>query len=72
MEKVLRCDCGFEVRAGDDEVLVSRAREHARKVHGMEFTAEQVLQLAMPAESTDGSPAATSLAGPDRPERNEP
>lgn len=46
MEKVLRCDCGFEVRAKDDGMLVSLAREHAKAVHGMELTAEQALRLA--------------------------
>jgi predicted small metal-binding protein len=47
IEKVLRCECGFEIRARNDEVLVKRAQEHARNVHGMELSAEQVLQLAV-------------------------
>jgi predicted small metal-binding protein len=54
MEKVLRCDCGFEVRADDDEALVRRARDHARNAHGIEFTTEQLLQLTARAESRDG------------------
>ena len=45
-EKVLRCDCGFEVRADDDASFVSRVQEHAREAHGMDLTAEHVLRLA--------------------------
>jgi predicted small metal-binding protein len=46
METVLRCDCGFEIRAGDDRTLVSLARDHALRVHGMELSADDVLRLA--------------------------
>jgi predicted small metal-binding protein len=45
MEKVLRCDCGFEARAEDERSLVERARKHALHVHGMELTDEQALEL---------------------------
>jgi predicted small metal-binding protein len=51
MEKLLRCDCGYEVHAEDDEALVARAREHARTAHRMEFTPEQLLRLATRTES---------------------
>jgi predicted small metal-binding protein len=50
MKNVLRCDCGFEVRAEDDETLVALAQAHAREVHDMELSAEQVLRLAARAE----------------------
>jgi len=46
MQKLLRCDCGFEVRADDDERLVSIARDHALRAHGMELDADQILRLA--------------------------
>ena len=50
MDKVLRCDCGFEVRSGDEARLVADARQHARDVHGMELTYEQVLAVAFRAQ----------------------
>ena len=50
MDKVLRCDCGFEVRAGDEAGLVDGVREHALEAHGMHFSPEEVLQLAFRAE----------------------
>ncbi len=46
MKNVLRCDCGFEVRADDDDDLVALAQAHARDVHDMELSADQVLRLA--------------------------
>ena len=50
MEKVLRCDCGFEVHADDEAELVAEVRRHALGEHGMQFSPEEVLQLAFRAE----------------------
>jgi predicted small metal-binding protein len=44
--KALRCDCGFEVRARDDEGLVEAIRRHAWETHGIEFSVELALDLA--------------------------
>jgi uncharacterized protein DUF1059 len=46
MERLLRCDCGYEVRADDEDELVARVRRHALEVHGMRFTRDEVLRLA--------------------------
>ena len=48
MSKVIRCPCGTVVRARDDESLVAEAQRHARDVHAMELTREQVLAMASP------------------------
>lgn len=50
MEKLLRCDCGFEVQADDEAELVARVQRHALEAHGMPFSPEEVLQLAFRAE----------------------
>ena len=50
MEKLLRCDCGFEVHADNEAELVAVVRQHALKVHGMQLSPEEVLQLAFRAE----------------------
>ena len=42
---VVRCDCGFEIRGTGDEV-VETMQEHARNVHNMTATREQVLARA--------------------------
>jgi hypothetical protein len=46
--KVIQCPCGTVIRAGDDDALVARAQRHARDVHAMELTREQVLAMASP------------------------
>ena len=40
-----RCDCGFEVRGTADEV-VGAMQDHAKNVHNMSATREQVLERA--------------------------
>jgi predicted small metal-binding protein len=49
MSKVINCDCGYVVRGDTDDELVANAQAHARDVHDMEITREQVLSLAVPA-----------------------
>jgi predicted small metal-binding protein len=49
-ELVVKCDCGFEVR-GEEEELVPKVQQHGREVHNMEVTRDQVLAMAQPAES---------------------
>ena len=46
--RVIRCDCGFEVSEHGDDALVTRARDHAWEVHGMDLPTELVLALARP------------------------
>ena len=41
----VRCDCGFEVRGTADEV-VGAMQDHAKNVHNMSATREQVLARA--------------------------
>ena len=48
MQRVIRCDCGFEAAGDGDDELVSEAQAHARKAHGSEISAEMVLRLARP------------------------
>jgi predicted small metal-binding protein len=50
MEKLLRCDCGFEVHATDEAELVARVQRHALEAHAMRFSPEEVLRLAFRAE----------------------
>ena len=48
MSKVITCPCGTVVRAEDDDTLVMAAQQHAREVHAMDLTREQVLAMASP------------------------
>jgi predicted small metal-binding protein len=46
-ELVVRCDCGFEVR-GDEDEIVPIVQQHGRDAHNMQVTREQVLAMAQP------------------------
>jgi len=46
MAKIMQCDCGHVVRGGTDDELVANVQNHAREVHDMEITREQVLAMA--------------------------
>ncbi len=48
VRKAIHCPCGFVVRADDEDVLVSRAQQHAREVHHLDLSREQVLAMARP------------------------
>ena len=46
MAKIMQCDCGYVVRGDSDDELVANVQQHAREVHDMEITREQVLAMA--------------------------
>jgi predicted small metal-binding protein len=46
--KIMQCDCGHVVRGETDDELVANVQKHAREVHDMEITREQVLAMARP------------------------
>lgn len=46
--KKVSCDCGKIIREDDDDALVALVQEHARDVHEMELSREQVLAMAEP------------------------
>ena len=48
MSKVIRCPCGFVVRAESDDALDAKAQEHAKQAHGMELTPEEAMSMAQP------------------------
>ena len=57
MDKVLRCDCGFEARADDEDGLLEAVRRHAWEAHQMALSREEALILAFQAELN--APSAT-------------
>ena len=55
----LRCDCGFEARAADEEGLVAEVQRHAREAHAMRLTDEEALLLAFRAQLSNRGPASS-------------
>lgn len=47
-DKQVSCDCGKVIRQGTDDELVDAVQKHAREVHDMELSREQVLSMAEP------------------------
>lgn len=47
--KVIQCPCGYVVEAETEDDLVERAQRHARRVHEMDLSRDQVLAMAHPA-----------------------
>ena len=48
LEKKVTCECGKEFRSASDDQLVSDVQKHAREVHNMEMSREQVMSMAQP------------------------
>ena len=44
--KIMQCFCGHVVRGETDDELVANVQRHAREVHDMEVTREQILAMA--------------------------
>ena len=53
MQRVIRCDCGFEAIGISDDDLVAVAQAHAGAAHGTEVSADLVLALARPHRRPD-------------------
>ena len=53
--KALFCDCGYEVRAEDDDAFVEAIRQHAQEAHGIDFSVELALEVARGAELVPSS-----------------
>ena len=47
-EKQVACDCGKTLRAPTDDQLVADVQKHAKEVHNMNMTRDQVLAMAQP------------------------
>ncbi|MGH7447994.1 MAG: DUF1059 domain-containing protein [Longimicrobiales bacterium] len=45
-EKQVACDCGKIIREPSDDQLIATVQKHAREVHNMELSREQVLSMA--------------------------
>ena len=53
-DKRVTCDCGATMRESSDQALIDAVQKHAKEVHDMDLTSDQVLSMAEPVAS-DGS-----------------
>jgi predicted small metal-binding protein len=47
-QKQVSCDCGKVIREPTDDQLIANVQRHAKEVHNMELSREQVLAMAEP------------------------
>lgn len=47
--KQVACDCGATIREMNDDELVEAVQKHAREVHDVDLSREQVPSMAEPA-----------------------
>jgi Protein of unknown function (DUF1059) len=59
VDRVLRCECGFEARGVNEEELVAEVRRHAHEAHEMSLSHDEALLVASRAER-DRPPATPS------------
>jgi predicted small metal-binding protein len=52
--KAIRCECGYEVRASDEDAVVEEIRHHASEAHGIAFSVELARKLARDAAQAAG------------------
>jgi predicted small metal-binding protein len=48
MQKKVACDCGKTLLANGDDELVAKVQGHAKDVHNMHLTRDQILAMAQP------------------------
>jgi predicted small metal-binding protein len=63
-DKVLSCECGYEVTSTDEEELVEEIRRHARDAHGIAFSVEDALLVVLRSQldlSRDSSDTGTGV-----------
>ena len=46
MAKTFTCTCGVVLRGDTDDELVANTQRHAREVHDMDLTRDQILAMA--------------------------
>ena len=47
-DKKVTCDCGASIRKSSDDDLIAAVQKHAKEVHDMDLSSEQVLAMAEP------------------------
>ena len=46
-DKVLSCECGYEVTSTDETAVIAEIRRHARDAHGIAFSVEDALLVVL-------------------------
>jgi hypothetical protein len=71
-DKIIRCDCGYRLRARAEEPRVAEVRRHAWEAHGISFSTEEALAalLRLELEVDEGALADLATASDTASERS--
>jgi hypothetical protein len=61
-DKIIRCDCGYRLRARAEESQVAEVRRHAWEAHGFSFSTEEALAVLLRLELEVDEEAPADLA----------
>jgi hypothetical protein len=61
-DKILRCDCGYRLRARNEEGQVTEVRRHAWEAHAISFSTEEALAVLLRLELEVDEEAPADLA----------
>jgi hypothetical protein len=61
-DKIIRCDCGYRIRARTEARQVAEVRRHAWEAHGISFSIEEALAVLLRRELEVDEEAAADLA----------
>ena len=63
-DNMIRCDCGYGLRARTEQRQVAEVRRHAWEAHGISFSTEEALAvlLRLELEVEDDAPAGSATA----------
>jgi predicted small metal-binding protein len=45
MQRIVRCNCGAEIRSDNERDLIEQVQQHAKSAHDLDLTEEQVLAM---------------------------
>ena len=61
-DKIIRCDCGYRLRARTERRQVAEVRRHAWQAHGISFSTEEALAVLLRRELELDERESTDLA----------
>jgi hypothetical protein len=61
-DKIIRCDCGYRLRARAEESQAAEVRRHAWEAHGVSFSTEEALAVLLRMELEVDEGALADLA----------
>ena len=63
-DKILRCDCGYPLRARAEQRQVAEVRRHAWEAHGISFSIQEALAVLLRIELEKGVPTDLVIVEP--------